>query len=196
MDIFSPRAKIQKMKQKITLLTGNSHKVKELSRLLGVELNHQKIDLPEIQSTSVAEVAKVKAEEAFQIVKKPVLVDDTGLAIRAWNNLPGALIKWFIDNVDCAGIIEMLGEKNRSAFASTALGFCDKNGSRVFVGEVSGKISDIPRGENGFGFDPIFIPDNASKTLAEMTGEEKDWFSSRAMAAAKMREFLNFLNKN
>lgn len=181
--------------QDITLVTGNLNKVKELSSLLGIELQHEKIDLPEIQSTDVAEVVKAKAEAAYEIVRKPILLDDTGLTIRAWGNLPGALIKWFIDNVGSAGVIEMLGEKDRTALASTALGFRDENGSQIFVGKVQGKVADKPRGENGFGFDPFFIPDGADKTLAEMTADEKNLISPRAMAAAEMRESLNFLNK-
>ena len=186
------------MSQDITLITGNLNKVRELSSLLGIELQNEKIDLPEIQSTDVVEVVKAKAEAAYEIARKPILVDDTGLTIRAWGNMPGALIKWFIDNVGAAGVIEMLGEKDRAAFAATALGFCDENGSQIFVGKVQGKVADKPRGENGFGFDPFFIPDGAEKTLAEMTADEKNSVSPRAMAAAEMRETLglNFLNKN
>ncbi|MCL2037423.1 RdgB/HAM1 family non-canonical purine NTP pyrophosphatase [Candidatus Saccharibacteria bacterium] len=178
------------MNQTITLITGNLNKVRELSRLLNIELSNEKINLPEIQTTDVAEVAKVKAEAAYKIVKKPVLVDDTGLTIRAWGELPGALIRWFIDNVGNAGIVGMLGDNDRAAFAATALGYCDENGSRVFNGMVDGTIPEKPRGENGFGFDAIFIPKGSEKTFAEMTSDEKDSFSSRAIAAAKMRELL------
>jgi XTP/dITP diphosphohydrolase len=179
------------MKQIITLITGNLNKVEELSRLLGVKLDRENIDLSEVQTTSVTEVAKVKAEAAYKIVKKPVLVDDTGLTIRAWGELPGALIKWFIDNVGNVGIVEMIGDNDRAAFAATALGYCDENGSQVFYGTVDGKVAEKPRGENGFGFDAIFIPNGSNKTFAEMTSDEKDLFSSRAIAATKMRKFLN-----
>jgi XTP/dITP diphosphohydrolase len=179
------------MKRNITLITGNLDKVKELSRLLDIELDHEKIDLPEIQTTSVAEVAKIKAEAAYEILKKPVLIDDTGLTIRAWGELPGALIKWFLDNVGNDGIISMLGANERSAYVTTALGYCDDSGAKVLSGVINGEISEKPLGENGFGYDAIFIPHGSKKTFAQMAAEEKDMFSMRAIAAKKMRDFLN-----
>lgn len=75
------------------------------------------------------------------------------------------------------------GWDNRTAKVVTALGYCDENGPQVFVGELNGSIAEMSRGENGFGYDPIFIPENQSKTFAEMTSEEKDAISMRAQAA-------------
>lgn len=177
--------------EQMMLITGNEGKAKEFSRLLGINVSYQKISLPEIQHTDVSVVAKAKAEAAYEQLGGPVFVDDTGLYIHAWNNLPGALIAWFLDNVGNEGIISMLASwDDRSAKVVTALGYCDESGSRVFVGEVSGTIAEIPRGENGFGYDSIFIPEGQIKTFAEMNDAEKDANSMRALAAKAMKNQL------
>lgn len=177
--------------KEITLITGNVGKAKEFERLLGIEVHNQRIELPEIQATDVTKVAKVKAEAAYSILQKPVFVDDTGLYINAWGELPGALIAWFLDNVGNEGILKMLeGWDNRTAKVVTALGFCDENGSQVFVGELNGLIAETSKGESGFGYDPIFVPENQSKTFAEMTAEEKDAISMRAQAAQLLSQAI------
>ena len=175
----------------ITLITGNEGKAQEFGRLLGMEILHQKISLPEVQHTDVAVVAKAKVEAAYQELQQPVFVDDTGLYVNAWGNLPGALIAWFLDNVGNDGLIRMLeGWDDRSAKVVTALGYCDENGPQVFVGEVSGAIAKAPRGNNGFGYDAIFIPEGQGKTFAEMDDAEKDVNSMRAIAAQAMMSNL------
>jgi len=177
--------------QHITILTGNQGKVAEFERLLVTGLANIKIDTIEIQDTDVAVVAKKKAEDGFAKLGEACFVDDTGLTIHAWGNLPGALIKWFVDNVGNDGIIAMLEKaESRAATVTTALGYCDEHGSQVFIGELHGTIAHFPRGENGFGYDPIFIPEGHDKTFAEMTGEEKDTVSMRAIAAQKMKAAL------
>lgn len=173
----------------IVLITGNEGKKTEFERLLNTQLEIQELDLPELQATDVREVAKLKAEEAFKRLGKPCLVDDTGLTIEEWGELPGALIRWFLDNVGTVGIIKMLSSANsRAARVTTALGYCDENGSQVFAGEVNGAIADQPRGSNGFGYDEIFMPEGQNKTFAEMTAAEKDAVSMRALAAQAFRE--------
>lgn len=175
------------MRKDITLITGNEGKVREFERLLGVDLNHQKIELPEPQTTDVREVARIKAEKAYELLGKACLVDDTGLTIHAWGKLPGALIRWFLDNVGVEGIIKMLGDESyREATVTTALGYCDDNGVQVFIGEIQGTITDHPRGNNGFGYDAIFVPKGQSKTFAEMSNAQKDMLSMRAMATKVM----------
>lgn len=179
------------MNKEIILITGNENKVKEFERLLGFKLSHQKIDLPEPQTTDVRKVAEEKATKAYELLGRACLVDDTGLTIRAWGELPGALIRWFLDNVGSSGIIKMLGEETpRNATVTTALGYCDEHGPHVFVGEVHGEIVQNPRGDNGFGYDSIFIPDGQSKTFAEMDDTEKDKHSMRQRAVQNMKDNL------
>ena len=174
--------------EKITLITGNQSKAQEFERLLGIEVVHQKIDLPEIQETDVRKVSEMKVATAYQQIKSPVFVDDTGLTIDAWGELPGALIKFFLDNVGNEGVLKMLGDsQNRRARVTTSLGYMDENGLKIAVGEIPGTIATQPMGDNGFGYDPIFIPDNqpdgSHKTFAQMTDQEKDAVSMRALAA-------------
>jgi len=176
----------------LTLITGNKRKAEEFSRLIGTTVVCKSFQLPEIQDTDVVVVAKAKAEMAYKEIGQPVFVDDTGLYINAWGNLPGALIAWFLDNVGNEGILRMLKAwDDRSARVVTALGYCDKRGAKVFVGTVNGMISDLPKGENGFGYDAIFIPEKQDKTFAEMSSTEKDANSMRAHAAEAMRNYLN-----
>lgn len=177
----------------LTILTGNQNKVTEFERLLGTTLENVKIDLTEIQSTDVREVAKHKAEEGFKHLGKPCFVDDTGLTIHAWGTLPGALIKWFLEGVGNEGILKMLGDtQSRQATVTTAIGYCDKNGPQVFVGELNGTISDMPRGDNGFGYDAIFVPEGSDRTFAEMNAEEKDAISMRSLAAQAFKDSIAF----
>ncbi|HEX7632718.1 MAG TPA: RdgB/HAM1 family non-canonical purine NTP pyrophosphatase [Candidatus Saccharimonadales bacterium] len=177
----------------VTLITGNENKATEMGRLLGIEVLHTKLSLPEIQDLSVAKVAELKAEAAYREVGSAVLVDDTGLYIDAWKGLPGAFIAWFLDSVGVEGILLMIKAwEDRSARVVTALGYCDEQGVKVFVGEVAGAIPEQARGDGGFGYDPIFIPEGQSKTFAEMSAEEKDACSMRALAAAQMKAELKF----
>ncbi|MCA9330074.1 non-canonical purine NTP pyrophosphatase [Candidatus Saccharibacteria bacterium] len=183
------------MIEKLTLITGNSGKAEEFGRLLGIKVNHVKLDLPEIQHTDVREVSKIKVQTAYGQLKKPVFVDDTGLTFDAWGELPGALIKFFMDNVGNDGLLEMLGDnENRRARVTTSLGYMDENGLKVAIGVVSGTIANAPTGDNGFGYDPIFIPDGQpdgqTKTFAEMTSSEKDNISMRALAAQNLIDQL------
>lgn len=182
-----------KHSEKITLVTGNPHKAKAFERLLGFEIDCEKIDLPEIQTVDVREVSAAKAAAAYDSLQRPVFVDDSGLSIDAWHGLPGALVKWFLETVGNEGIIRMLAnEENRSARVITSIGYKDATQEFVVTGEVLGRIADGPRGDNGFGYAALFIPEGSNKTFAEMSDDEQDAVSMRALAA---RAFYDRLMK-
>lgn len=175
----------------ITLITGNKNKTRELGGLLGVKLSSKKLDIPEVQSADTQKVALAKAKTAYKVLGAPVIVDDTSLVINAWGQLPGAFIRWFLDDLGNEGILRMLdGFSERTAIASTVLGYCDKDGVKTYSAEVKGIIVKKPRGVNGFGFDPIFIPRGSTKTFAEMSDKEKNAISMRKVAAQKLRQDL------
>ena len=175
----------------LVMITSNVNKASEFERLLSMPVVHHELDLVEIQSTDVAEVAKHKATEAYKQIKKPCFADDTGLTINAWGNLPGALIRWFLDEVGTEGVLRMLESfDDRTATVTTALAYCDEEGVKIFTGRVEGFLSDAPKGENGFGYDEIFVPDGQELTFAQMTTEQKDAISMRAIAATAMKDFL------
>lgn len=172
-------------------ITGNSKKAAEVRGITGLNVVAKNLDIPEIQSLAVEEVAKAKALAAFQLTGQPIIVDDTGMSIEALGGLPGALVVWFLDILKPEGILKLLkGETNRKASVSTCIAYADASGVYAFTGTVSGAIADSLRGENGFGYDPIFIPDGYKKTYAEMTSEEKNEISMRKIAVWQFREFM------
>ena len=174
----------------IILITQSADKVEEFSRLLGRAVSHRHLDLPEIQSLDPAEVAAHKAGAAFDILSGgPVMVEDTGLAVRAWNGLPGALIKWFLRGVGPEGLCRMAAalEGGAEAVAETAIAVCDGGGVRVFSGKVEGVIAPRPSGSGGFGWDSVFKPAGEARTFAEMSPEEKDAYSMRRLALENLR---------
>lgn len=172
-------------------ITGNKNKVEETSRILGIKLENQKIDVPEIQSLNIEEVVSVKAKSAYEALNTPVLVEDTSLIFNTLGQLPGPFIRFFVDALGNEKICRLLDSfTDRSAVAVVVFALCDEQGIQVYRGEMSGQISNQPLGSNGFGWDAIFIPTGSEKTYAEMTPEEKDRFSFRAKALEKLRPIL------
>jgi len=171
-------------------VTSNPNKAREAAEILGMELKSVALDLQEPQSLDVAEVAADKvaaAREALNDPGQPVIVEDSGLVVEAWNGLPGALTKWFLQSVGNEGLLRMLSaEENRSARAVCAVAVAVVDGSvRVFVGEVEGSIAPGPRGATGFGWDPIFVPEGCAKTYAQLGAlKHKDSHRARALRAA------------
>lgn len=179
------------MKTEVLFITGNKKKAEEVKAITGLDVLTENLDIPEVQSLNVEEVARAKAFTAFQLTGKPVIVDDTGMSIEALGGLPGALVVWFLDTLKPEGILDMLAEKtNRKASVSTCIAYADEKGVSVFTGTVYGKIADSLKGENGFGYDPIFIPSGSDKTYAQMSSEEKNEISMRKIALLKFKEFM------
>ncbi len=190
LNIFK-KSRFLSVMQNLTFVTGNLNKLKEAEHALGIKLNHQDIDLHEIQEVSVEHVVEHKAKKAYELLKTPVVVEDAGLCFEAFNEFPGALIKWMLKHVGRENICKLLKEFDRSAKGVCAVGYYDGKDFRCFKGEVKGKIAEKPIGDNGFGWDPIFIPENHNKTFAEMSLEEKNKISHRSQAWKKFKEFLD-----
>ena len=178
-------------------VTTNEHKRREVERILGVELERAGPDVLEVQALDFAEVAIQKARSAYDALgrpPRPVLVEDSGLVIEAWNGLPGALTKWFLSSVGYQGLLKMLSGEDRRARAVCAVAVADNRGEvRVFRGEVRGSVAPEPRGEGGFGWDPIFVPEGSKLTYAEM-GDAKNEDSHRARTFRQVRGWLNEMN--
>jgi len=175
-----------------TFVTSSEDKVSEAKRILHAHLEHRNLDLPEIQAVKIEDVVSYKAQYAYTLLhEKPVIIEDTGLYLEAWNGLPGALIKWFLETVGDQGICDMLHAfSNRRAWAKTAVATYDGK-LNIFYGEVKGRIANEPIGEKGFGWDSLFIPDGSNKTFAQMLAEEKDGYSMRRIAFEKMKLHLS-----
>ena len=179
--------------KKIYFATGNEDKLREVRAILAdkFQIHCLNVDLPEIQSLDPREIAEFKAKTAFEKFNFPVLVEDTSLFIEDWKGLPGPFIKWFLKTMGIEGIIKMVNNFNsRRAYATVVFVYCNKNGIQTFSGSLNGRIADKPRGKRNSGWDPIFIPDGYSKTLAEMTFEEKNKISHRQNALKKLLKNL------
>jgi non-canonical purine NTP pyrophosphatase (RdgB/HAM1 family) len=180
--------------EQLTYITSHPAKAEQLSRHLKRPVTHLKLDLEEIQSLDLEQVLQHKAQLAFDIVRKPVMVEDFSLQINALGRLPGPFIKWFWNELGTEGVCKLLdGKSDRSAVARTGAGYCDSNGPRIFIGERTGRIADKPAGQEAFGSDAIFIPDGHNKTWAQMSLEEQMETSARKLAIQQLEQFLRSL---
>ena len=180
----------------ITFITGNQHKVEALEKWLGFSLKHHKLDLDELQELDPKLVVEHKAKQAYEILKTAVLIEDTALWFHSLGRLPGTFVKWFIEEIGNDGLCRLLKDfDDRSATASVIYGYYDGQNVQTFEGTVDGTINDLPQGESGFGWDPIFIPEGADKTYAQMHADGSDselsHYSVRNKAVAKLKEFLD-----
>ena len=173
--------------------TTNEGKLAEAKRILGVEVEGSGLEIPEIQSMDSVEVAVAKAKAYFAELKKPIFVEDNVLAFNALSGLPGTYINDFSKLLGNDGMIDLLRDKtDRSAYAQSTIVYCDEKGeTHVFVGKVEGEITLEPKGDKGFGWDPIFIPSGETRTFAEMEGEEKDKYSMRRIALEEFKKWLD-----
>jgi non-canonical purine NTP pyrophosphatase (RdgB/HAM1 family) len=174
----------------LTFITGNKAKAEQLAFHLDVPVAHQKLDLVEIQSLNLEEVVRDKVTRAYELLGTPVLVEDASLSFNALGNLPGPLIKWFLQEVGNEGLCRILDGKDRSATGSVAFAIYNGKDLHIFTGEAQGSIATTPRGEHGFGWDPVFIPAGHDTTWAEMTLEEQASTSMRRPALLALKEFL------
>ena len=182
-------------RHKILFVTGNPGKAKELEdQLRGrYEVDHEGLDLKEIQSLDGETVGKHKLSQAVELIGNEtpydfLLVDDTSLEIQALNGLPGTLTKWFLEKLGPEGIYRIASDS--PAYAICLICVFDKKETRTlhFFGEIQGSIV-APRGEFGFGWDSIFKPDASRKTYAEMLTREKQTKSHRTAAINKLMQF-------
>jgi XTP/dITP diphosphohydrolase len=180
----------------LTFVTSNPGKAREAEVFLGHAVKARALDVPEIQSLDFAEVARAKALVAARALGVSVLVEDSGVVVAGWGGFPGPLTKWITMGVlGQGGFAKMVdGFSDRGAEAVSALAVArpgqDEKDVVVAVGRVAGSIALHPRGENGFGWDVLFIPAGATRTWAEMSDEEKRSDSHRARAFASLRTLL------
>ena len=156
----------------VTLITGNKGKAEYFEKLMGMKINHIDVDVEEIQSLDLEEIIKHKVMQAYNIVKKPVVVEDVSLEFKAFGRLPGTFIKFFLKELPMQEICDLLNNKSREATARCIIGYYDGKNIEMFKGELSGSIAISPKGERGYGWDKIFIPDGYNITRAEMNEED------------------------
>ena len=202
----------------IVLATKNLGKIAEFERLIDHKFKVVGLnvfpDMPDVDETgsTLVENAYLKANAIAKFTSLPCLSDDSGLFISALNDEPGVFSaryasdkfsdstqtekELFATNPARANIDKVLrklaGKSNRKAEFRTVVAFVDlKNNQRFdFLGRLPGEIAQTLRGENGFGYDPIFIPNNLDRTLAQLTAEQKDSISHRFRAFEQARPVI------
>ncbi|MCH9647402.1 MAG: non-canonical purine NTP pyrophosphatase [Deltaproteobacteria bacterium] len=184
----------QRLLREAVLVTGNRSKAEEARRILGIELDYAAIDLPEIQSLELEDVLKAKGNEAWNRLRRPIVVDETGLELDALNSFPGPLIKWLLQSVGSNGLCRLgHGPKNSGATARCGLLYRDQERQVIAHGAVKGLITSAPRGTQGFGWDPIFQPEGHQLTYAEMSSETKDLCGHRGLVWRRLGQALDEL---
>ena len=190
---------------KLIFATNNQHKVDEIRHaitsafeLLSLQEAGIEIDIPEPHD-SLEENATEKSRTIFKITHTNCFSEDTGLEVTALNGEPGVKSaryagdgKSFDKNIDKL-LAKLEGKLDTTARFRTIISLILDGDENQFEGICTGKITRERKGTNGFGYDPIFIPDGADKTFAEMELKEKDRFSHRAKATQKLVAFLNTL---
>lgn len=175
----------------LTFITGNQDKADHLAKHLGTEIAHHKVNLDEIQSVDLHEIVEHKVRQAYEILKTPVLVEDVSLEFTALGHLPGPFIKFFVEDSGLEACCRMLdGFEDRSAIGRCTFGYFDGAQVRFFDGELQGKITTSPRGENGFGWDKIFVPEGFSVTRAELNDDDYAKVYGIIKPFSTLRDFL------
>jgi len=183
----------------IFFATANIHKFNEARCILGslgIGVGMLKLKGDEIQSESLQEIAEKSVQSAYKKCGLPIIVEDAGLFIDALEGFPGPYAAYAYKTIHNSGILKLLETKeNRNATFQSIISYCDNQTQMdplSFYGQSKGVITLQERQEPGkpaFGFDPIFQPNNSSKTFAEMTLQEKNSYSHRAEALTKFAQW-------
>lgn len=188
---------------KLVLASNNKHKLEEMRAILGEKIEIVSLsdinchdEIPEEQDT-IEGNALQKARYIHDKFNVNCFADDTGLEVECLNGEPGVYSAryagehpTFDDNISKL-LANMEGKENRNAKFRTAIALIIDDKEYIFEGEVRGKITKDYRGHNGFGYDPVFLPDGYMETFAELDAEIKNKISHRGNAAKKLAEFLN-----
>lgn len=169
--------------QTITLVTGNAGKLAEWQRLFpsNIRLDAADINLDEIQSLDLEAIVKDKATRAYERIGSPVIVEDVSAGILKLHGLPGPFIKFFEIEMGDDALYQLAGAECEPAIVTCTVAFYDGLSTLIARADIEGTIV-ASRGDNGFGFDKVFIPKGHAKTFGEMSAEEKDSISHRNTA--------------
>ncbi|MGN1062984.1 MAG: RdgB/HAM1 family non-canonical purine NTP pyrophosphatase [Alphaproteobacteria bacterium] len=193
--------------QKLIFATHNAHKLSEVRAMLepiGIEvIGAADINLPDVEENGATfrENALLKARSGYRAAGMPVLAEDAGLCIRALNGEPGIYTKRYAEaNGGFPAVFEVLsqrlnGQTDRSAYFCCTMVLVSDTQEQVFEGILEGDIIDEPCGNNGFGYDPVFVPKGAHQTVAEMSEAQKNKISHRYLALKQVVSYLTQTDK-
>lgn len=193
------------MKRKLVFATNNLHKLEEVSAILGNQIEFLSLndinchtDIPETADT-LEENALLKSRFIYENYGMNCFADDTGLEVEALEGAPGVYsARYAGDGHNSeANMIKLLDnlkeKKNRKAQFRTAISLIIDGKEYLFEGIIKGEIGTIKKGDSGFGYDPIFVPEGYNETFAELGSDIKNKISHRALAINKLCEFLHSL---
>ena len=193
------------MKRKLVFATNNLHKLEEVSAILGNQIEllslndiNCHIDIPETADTLEGN-ALLKSRFIYENYGMNCFADDTGLEVEALEGAPGVYsARYAGDGHNSeANMIKLLDnlkeKKNRKAQFRTAISLIIDEKEYLFEGIIKGEIGTIKKGDSGFGYDPIFVPEGYNETFAELGSDIKNKISHRALAINKLCEFLRSL---
>jgi len=195
--------------KELVFATHNLNKIREIKHLIGQKFRILSLDeidyiekIPE-NHTTIEGNAEAKAKKIFELYRKDCFADDTGLEVEILSGQPGVISARFADytneripgeDISNANIRKLLrlmqGEANRKARFRTVIALIMESQVHLFEGVVNGHIMEVKKGINGFGYDPVFQPEGYNQTFAEMTLEQKNRISHRAIAITKLAEYL------
>lgn len=171
----------------ITLVTGNPDKLRELKAIApaGLEFTTHSVDLAEIQSLDLNEIVEDKVKRAYEVIKGPVIVEDVSAGLDDLAGLPGPFYKFFQEKLGDTILVKLASISSDKVTIRCLAAYYD--GKTILFGEgvIHGKVVE-PRGENGFGFDPVVVPEGDHRTMAELLPEEKNKISHRGQAFANL----------
>lgn len=193
----------------IFFVSTNIHKYFEIKSILhdrtpDLNLNFYKQNIVEIQDDKIEKIAIEKAKSAYNIVKRPIIIEDDGLFINSLNGFPGQYSSYVFKSIGNRGILRLLqGSRARSAFFKSIFVYTNGVISKVFIGQINGKISSRIT-DGGWGYDPIFIPlkdydnnNNNNKTFATLSRtNKKNELSHRRIALDKFVKWFHQNNKS
>lgn len=190
--------------KKLIFATGNKGKLKEVKEIFR-DTEYEIISLydlgnvPEIieDGDTYEANALIKAKAIYEIHKLPVIADDSGLSVEQLNGEPGVYSARYAgenctyddNNRKLVGVLKSYPTPHKAKFVCSSVFYDGENIERAF-GELHGQIITKLKGSNGFGYDPIFVPDGSSRTLAEFTSEEKNEISHRAKSFNALKNLL------
>ncbi|MDE5708847.1 MAG: RdgB/HAM1 family non-canonical purine NTP pyrophosphatase [Alistipes sp.] len=191
----------------ILFATNNTHKLSEVQAVLGDGFRLLTPrdcgiteEIPETQPT-IEGNALQKARYLYERTGRDCFADDTGLEVEALGGAPGVhSARYATDGHDFAANNRLLlknlaGQENRRARFRTVIALIIRGEEHLFEGIVEGRIVDAERGTEGFGYDPLFIPEDGDKTFAEMNAEEKNAVSHRGRAVRRLADYLHSIEK-
>ena len=183
------------MPKTINIVTSNPSKFFEIVKTLKqykVSTKRVNYDIPEIKSEDPEQVIIDKTKKAFQKIKKPVIVDDTGIFFSEYNNFPGTHSRFAYIGLGYKGIFRLISKNNR-AFFKTYIGYMDKNlkTPKLFIGMCKGRLIKHKKGKirPKMPYDAIFIPDGTNVTFSQMGVENKQKYDHRSKAIKKFAKW-------